>query len=108
VAQERGLTFVEPGTMVYEGMIIGQTNRPRDVAINVCKAKKLTNIRSSTSDVAIKLTPAIKMSLEQSIDFINKDELVEVTPKNIRLRKKILKETLRLRAYAAEHDDDEK
>jgi GTP-binding protein len=106
VAQERGLTFIDPGTMVYEGMIIGQTNRPRDVSINVCKAKKLTNIRSSTSDVAIKLTPPIRMSLEQSIDFINKDELVEVTPQNIRLRKKILKETMRLRAYAAEHDED--
>ena len=103
VAQERGLTFIDPGTQVYEGMIIGQTNRPRDVAINVCKAKKLTNIRSSTSDIAIKLTPPIKMSLEQAIDFINKDELVEVTPQNIRLRKKILKETMRLRAYAAEH-----
>jgi GTP-binding protein len=105
-AQERGLTFIDPGTQVYEGMIIGQTNRPRDVSVNVCKAKKLTNIRSSTSDIAIKLTPPIKMSLEQSIDFINKDELVEVTPVNIRLRKKILKETMRLRAYAAEHDAD--
>lgn len=105
-AQERGLTFVEPGTPVYEGMIIGQTNRPRDVAVNVCKSKKLTNIRSSTSDIAIKLTPPIKMSLEQSIDFINKDELVEITPHNIRLRKKILKETMRLRAYAAEHDEE--
>jgi GTP-binding protein len=106
VAQERGLTFVEPGTQVYQGMIIGQTNRPRDVSINVCKAKKLTNIRSSTSDVAIKLTPPVKMSLEQSIDFVNKDELVEITPQNIRLRKKILKETMRLRAYAAEHEDN--
>jgi GTP-binding protein len=106
IAQERGMTFIEPGTMVYQGMIIGQTNRPRDVAINVCKAKKLTNIRSSTSDVAIKLTPPIKMSLEQAIDFINKDELVEVTPQNIRLRKKILKETMRLRAYAAEHEEE--
>jgi GTP-binding protein len=105
-AQERGLTFIEPGTQVYEGMIIGQTNRPRDVAVNVCKAKKLTNIRSSTSDIAIKLTPPIRFSLEQSIDFVNKDELVEVTPKNIRLRKKILKETMRLRSYAIEHDDD--
>jgi GTP-binding protein len=105
VAQERGLTFIEPGTPVYEGMIIGQTNRPRDVAINVCKAKKLTNIRSSTSDIAIKLTPPVKMSLEQAIDFVNKDELVEVTPQNIRLRKKILKETMRLRAHAAEHED---
>jgi GTP-binding protein len=107
VAQERGMTFVDPGTMVYEGMIIGQTNRPRDIAINVCESKKLTNIRSSTSDVAIKLTPPIKMSLEQSIDFVNRDELVEITPKNIRLRKKILKETMRLRAYAAEHEDEE-
>ena len=75
--------------------------------MNVCKAKKLTNIRSSTSDVAIKLIPPIKMSLEQSIDFINKDELVEVTPKNIRLRKKILKETMRLRARAAEMEPEE-
>jgi len=105
-AQERGLTYVDPGTQVYEGMIVGQTNRPRDVSVNVCKAKKLTNIRSSTSDVAIKLTPPIRFSLEQSIDFINKDELVEITPLNIRLRKKILKETQRLRAYAAEHDED--
>jgi GTP-binding protein len=100
-AQERGLTFVEPGTQVYQGMIVGQTNRPRDVAVNVCKVKKQTNIRSSTSDIAIKLIPPIKMSLEQAIDFINKDELVEVTPQNIRLRKKILSETMRLRAYAA-------
>ncbi len=105
-AQERGMTFIDPGTQVYEGMIIGQTNRPRDVSVNVCKAKKLTNIRSSTSDVAIKLTPPIRYSLEQSIDFVNKDELVEVTPKNIRLRKKILKETLRLRAHASDHGDD--
>ncbi|MCR4393377.1 MAG: translational GTPase TypA [Dehalococcoidales bacterium] len=105
-AQERGITFIEPGTPVYEGMIVGQTNRPRDIAVNVCKEKKLTNIRSSTSDIAIKLTPPLKMSLEQAIDFINKDELVEVTPQNIRLRKKILKETMRLRAYASEHKDN--
>jgi GTP-binding protein len=107
-AQERGSTFVDPGTPVYEGMIVGQTNRPRDVAVNVCKEKKLTNIRSSTSDVAIKLTPPIKMSLEQAIDFVTKDELVEVTPKNIRLRKKILKETMRLRALASERKEEEK
>ena len=105
-AQERGFTFIDSGTPVYEGMIVGQTNRPRDVSVNVCKAKKLTNIRSSVSDFTIKLTPPIKFSLEQSIDFINADELVEVTPKNIRLRKKILKETLRLRSYALEHDDE--
>jgi GTP-binding protein len=97
-AQSRGLTFIEPGTPVYEGMIVGTTPRSQDIAVNVCKEKKLTNIRSSTSDIAIKLTPAIKFSLEQAIDFIEKDELVEVTPKNIRLRKKLLTETQRLRA----------
>jgi len=106
-AQQRGILFIEPGTQVYEGMIIGQTNRPRDVAINVCKAKKMTNIRSSTSDIAIKLVPPLKLSLEQSIDYINKDELVEVTPENIRLRKKILKETMRLRSIAAERREIE-
>ncbi|MCX6013091.1 MAG: translational GTPase TypA, partial [Chloroflexi bacterium] len=67
-------------------------------AVNVCKEKKMTNVRSSTSDFAIKLTPALKLSLEQSIDFINRDELVEVTPKNIRLRKKLLNQKDRLRA----------
>lgn len=97
-AQGRGLTFVEPGTPVYEGMIVGITNRMQDIAVNVCKEKKLTNVRSSTSDIAVKLTPAVKMSLEQSIDFIAKDELVEVTPRNIRFRKKLLTETQRLRA----------
>jgi GTP-binding protein len=101
-AQERGITFVEPGTMVYEGMIVGMHQRMQDIAVNVCKEKKKTNVRSSTSDIAIKLTPAIIMSLEQSIDFITRDELVEVTPENIRLRKKVLTETLRLREIAAE------
>ena len=101
VAQERGQAFVGPGVQVYEGMIIGTTMRGQDIAINVCKEKKKTNIRSSTSDIAVKLTPPIIMSLEQSIDFINKDELVEVTPLNIRLRKKILTETMRLRARGA-------
>ncbi|MDP2919115.1 MAG: translational GTPase TypA [Dehalococcoidia bacterium] len=100
-AQERGLTFVEPGTMVYEGMIIGIHPRTQDIAVNICKEKKRTNIRSSTSDIAIKLTPALQLSLEQAIDFINKDELVEVTPENIRLRKKILHETMRLRQISA-------
>jgi len=96
-AQERGMTFIEPGTPVYEGMIVGTTARMQDIAINVCKEKKQTNIRSSTSDIAIKLSPPLKMSLEQAIDFIARDELVEVTPKNIRLRKKLLKESQRLR-----------
>jgi GTP-binding protein len=100
-AQGRGLTFIEPGTLVYEGMIVGMNSRPRDIAINVCKEKKKTNVRSSTSDIAIKLTPPVKLSLEQAIDFINKDELVEVTPQNIRLRKKLLTQAQRLRDIAS-------
>jgi len=100
-AQGRGLTFIEPGTQVYEGMIVGQNSRLQDIPVNVCKEKKKTNIRSSTSDIAVKLTPPLKMSLEQAIDFINKDELVEVTPKNIRLRKKLLTYSQRLRSISA-------
>jgi GTP-binding protein len=96
-AQGRGLTFIGPGTPVYEGMIVGMNSRPQDIAINVCKEKKKTNIRSSTSDISIKLTPPVQLSLEQAIDFINKDELVEVTPENIRLRKKLLTQAQRLR-----------
>ncbi|MCL2281497.1 MAG: translational GTPase TypA [Dehalococcoidia bacterium] len=105
-AQGRGMTFIGPGTQVYEGMVIGTNPRTRDIAVNVCKEKKKTNIRSSTSDIAIKLTPPIIMSLEQSIDFINRDELVEVTPENIRLRKKTLSETMRLRErHSNGHED---
>lgn len=89
-AQQRGDTFIEPGTPVYEGMIVGLNARPADLAVNVCKEKQKTNIRSSTSDIAVRLTPPVLMSLEQSLDFINNDELVEVTPKNIRLRKRYL------------------
>ena len=96
-AQGRGLTFIEPGTLVYEGMIVGMNSRPQDIAINVCKEKKKTNVRSSTSDISIKLTPPVQLSLEQAIDFINRDELVEVTPENIRLRKKVLTQAQRLR-----------
>jgi GTP-binding protein len=99
-AQGRGITFIDPGTEVYEGMIVGLTPRMQDIAVNVCKEKKKTNIRSSTSDIAVKLTPPLKMSLEQAIDFISKEELVEVTPENIRLRKKLLAENQRLRAIA--------
>jgi GTP-binding protein len=99
-AQGRGLTFIEPNTSVYEGMIVGLNPKPQDIAINVCKEKKKTNIRSSTSDIAVKLTPPVKLSLEQAIDFINKDELVEVTPENIRLRKKLLTEAQRLRSIS--------
>jgi GTP-binding protein len=100
-AQGRGSTFIEPGTEVYEGMIVGLNSRPQDIPVNVCKEKKKTNIRSSTADIAIKLTPPVKMSLEQALDFINTDELVEVTPEHIRLRKKLLTHDQRLRMLAA-------
>ncbi|MBA2395976.1 MAG: translational GTPase TypA [Ktedonobacteraceae bacterium] len=101
-AQMRGDTFIEPGTPVYEGMIIGLNARPDDLAVNICKEKQKTNIRSSTSDISVRLTPPILMSLEQSLDFINNDELVEVTPKNIRLRKRFLTQHERARNRQAE------
>lgn len=100
-AQERGITFIDPGTPVYEGMIVGMNSRPTDLAVNVCKEKKQTNIRSSTSDIAVRLTPPLKFSLEESMDFINSDELVEITPKNIRLRKRLLTQNERFRAKKA-------
>ncbi len=89
-AQARGITFIEPQTEVYQGMIVGLHSRENDLDINVAKEKKLTNIRSSTSDISVILTPATKLSLEQSIEFLEEDELLEVTPNNLRLRKKIL------------------
>ena len=89
-AQERGELFIGPGTEVYEGMIVGLNSRGEDIAINVCKEKHLTNTRASGSDDALRLVPPIQFSLEKAIEFIADDELVEVTPKNIRLRKKIL------------------
>jgi len=100
-AQGRGDTFIEPGTLVYEGMIVGMHARLQDIPVNVCKEKKRTNIRSSTSDIAVKLTPSVTFSLEQAIGFINNDELVEVTPENIRLRKKLLTHAQRLRNIAS-------
>jgi len=100
-AQGRGFTFIEPGTLVYEGMIIGLNSRPKDIAINVCKEKKKTNMRASTSDIAIKLAPPMQLSLEQAMDFINDDELVEVTPGNIRLRKRLLTQAQRSKDRAS-------
>ena len=97
-AQERGLTFIEPSTPVYEGMVVGINSREKDLVVNVCKEKKLTNVRSSTSDIAIKLTPSLKYSLEEFLDFIADDELLEVTPLNLRVRKKVLLEPQRHRA----------
>ena len=97
-AQERGTLFVGPGEKVYSGMIVGQNAKTDDIEVNVCKTKKLTNTRASGSDEALKLTPPRILSLEQALEFIDTDELVEITPKNIRLRKKILDPTARYRA----------
>jgi GTP-binding protein len=90
VVEERGTAFVGPGTKVYEGMVIGLNRRGDDMEINVCKEKKLTNVRSSSTDMTTQLTPYIQMSLEEALDFIELDELLEVTPKNLRLRKRYL------------------
>ena len=98
IAQGRGNTFIGPGTLVYEGMIVGSNTRSQDIAINVCKEKKQTNVRASVSDIAIKLTPPVELSLEESLSFINDDELVEITPKHIRLRKKLLTQMQRAKA----------
>ena len=89
-AQQRGMTFIEPGAQVYEGMVVGVHARDKDLAVNVCKEKKLTNMRASTADISIKLTPPVRMSLEEALDFIAEDEVLEVTPKNIRPRKRYL------------------
>ena len=97
-AQERGTLFIGPGVKVYSGIVIGQSPKAEDVEINVCKTKKLTNTRSSSADEALKLTPPKIMSLEQCLDFIDTDELLEVTPESLRIRKKILDPTLRKRA----------
>ena len=97
-AQEKGDLFIGPGVEVYEGMIVGLNSRGEDLAVNVCKEKHLTNTRASGSDDALRLVPPIQMSLEKAIEFIQDDELVEVTPKSIRLRKKILNNKERERA----------
>ncbi len=97
-AQARGTLFIGPGEKVYSGMVIGQSPKSEDIELNVCKTKHLTNTRTSSSDEALKLTPKKIMSLEQCIDFIDTDELLEVTPENLRIRKKILDPTLRKRA----------
>ena len=89
-AQERAETFVEPQTPVYQGMIIGRHNRERDMDLNVCKERKMSNVRSATQEIVERLEPAVKFSLEEALSFINADELVEITPKSIRMRKRIL------------------
>ena len=100
-AQERGETFVEPQTSVYQGMIVGRHNRERDMDLNVCKERKMTNMRSATQEIVERLAPAVKFSLEEALSFITEDELVEVTPKSIRMRKRILSPDERYRVQRA-------
>ncbi|MGN1084831.1 MAG: translational GTPase TypA, partial [Lachnospiraceae bacterium] len=97
-AQERGVLFLGAGEKVYAGMVVGQTGKAEDIEVNVCKKKQLTNTRSSAADEALRLSPPRILSLEQAIEFIDTDELLEITPKSLRIRKKILDPTLRKRA----------
>jgi len=97
-AQERGTLFISPGTKIYGGMVIGESSRGEDIEINVCKTKHLTNTRSSSADEALTLTPPRILSLEQALDYIDSDELLEVTPKSLRIRKRILDPKMRKRA----------
>jgi GTP-binding protein len=102
-AEARGELFIGAGTTVYQGMIVGQNNKQEDLDINVCKGKQLTNMRSKASDGTIQLTPHTQFSLEQCLDFLGDDELLEVTPKNLRLRKRYLDPTERKRAHKSNH-----
>ena len=99
--QDRGVFFIGPGVQVYEGMIVGENNKDQDLPLNVCRTKKLTNMRASGSDDAVKLTPPRQFSIEQALEYIADDELIEITPKNIRLRKMILNANDRKRAMKA-------
>jgi GTP-binding protein len=96
-AQNRGSTFVAPGTKVYEGMIIGQNAKDEDIEINICRGKKLTNMRASAADAIVQLVPPVELSLEQALDFLESDELLEITPQNLRLRKRYLTDIERRR-----------
>jgi GTP-binding protein len=98
--QERGEMFIEPATAVYEGMIVGENSRPNDLDVNITREKKQTNMRASTADEAVRLIPPRQLSLEQAIEFLNDDELVEVTPKSLRLRKRILAANMRPKRLA--------
>ncbi|MDE2501123.1 MAG: translational GTPase TypA, partial [Alphaproteobacteria bacterium] len=103
--EERGKLFIVPGTKVYQGMIIGQNAKDNDLDVNPLKAKQLTNIRTTSKDEAVRLTPIVPMTLEQAIAYIEEDELVEVTPQSIRIRKKALDPNARTRAARAADAD---
>ncbi len=104
-AQERGTLFIGAGVDVYAGMVVGETGRAEDIEVNVCKTKHLSNTRASGSDEALKLVPPKQLSLEQSLDFLDTDELLEITPKSLRIRKKILDSRLRMRANRRENNN---
>jgi len=106
-AEERGYLFIEPGTEVYEGMVIGQHQRPGDLAINICKKKQLTNVRAARAEILVSLTPARKMSLDECIEYIAEDELLEVTPENIRIRKRVLNSEERAKAAKKREEEME-
>ncbi len=108
MAEERGILFIEPGVQVYEGMVIGEQPREGDIAVNVAKKKHMTNVRSSNEDIAVRLTPPVIMSLDESMEYISDDELLEVTPKSLRIRKKILGTEARHKAAAARDRADRK
>ena len=100
-AQQRGQTFIDPGTEVYEGMIVGVHAREQDLVVNVCKEKKMTNVRAASADTAIRLTPPVQMSLEEALNFIAADEVIEITPLSMRLRKRVLGSNARHRSSKA-------
>lgn len=100
-AQQRGTLIVNPGDKVYEGMVVGYSPAGEDITVNVCKTKHLTNTRASGSDDALRLVPVSKFSLEESLEFLKPDELLEVTPQSIRIRKRILSHDLRMKALKA-------
>ena len=100
-AQERGVMFIDPGTPVYEGMVVGYTPKSEDIVVNVCKKKHITTMRAAGSDDAMRLNSPRKFSLEEAIEFIAEDEMLEITPKNVRIRKTILDAGLRTKALVA-------
>ena len=99
--QDRGTFFIEPGTKVYVGMVVGENDREQDMPVNVCKTKQLTNVRAAGSDEAVRLEPPRLLSLDQAIEWLGEDEYLEVTPKTIRIRKKYLDQSQRVRAEKA-------
>jgi len=96
--EDRGILFLEPGTEIYEGMIVGEHTRDNDIVVNICKEKALTNVRSATKDETVRMKAPRLMSMEQALEYLNDDELCEITPESIRLRKKILNKSERERA----------